>query len=359
MGHGATALVAYFEFRGTGWGPATNATALLNTSYIVSRIEIAGLRKVFGDREVVYRNPRAVPRAFVARRYRAFGTEEELLRWIPTPLLAPAETALFSTAELAKVSAEFLQGAINEDEGIAVRVFSYERDIERKARSATDDDTRRRLTVFNPAWGRTAGDGLSIGVRPTSALAHCYLQLRYYAESSEPSSLRFLRKTGEAEAAVDVELAGLSADENPESLKQAIVDLGPMDAQEHRVSFVRGEECRAAIDSVRVTPNSERAGEVGRVRITSHRPNRIRLQAEMNRPGFVVLSEVYYPGWEALVDRKPVPLLRTDYVLRAIPVPVGSHEIQVQFRSKTLQLGLVIAGLALVAVCWIGLRWRS
>jgi hypothetical protein len=359
MGHGATALVRYFEFRGTGWGPATNATALLNARYIVSRTETAGLRKVFGDREAVYVNPRAVPRAFVAQRYRTFETEGELLGWIPTPMLAPAETALFSTAELAGLPADFLRTAVNEDEGITARVLSYERDSEKRARLATDDDTRRRLTVLHPAWGRTAGDGLSIGVRPSSPLEHCYLALRYFAESSGPSTLRFLRKTGEVESVVEVEVPGLSPGESPEVLKRAVVDLGPMDTQEHRVSYVRGDVCRAAIDSLRVTRNPEPAAEVGRVRIISHRPNRIRLHAEMNRPGFVVLSEVYYPGWEAIVDLKPVPLLRADYVLRAIPVPVGSHEIQMQFRPKALEWGLAIAGLSLAAVCWIGLRWRS
>ncbi|PYV13290.1 MAG: hypothetical protein DMG07_14965, partial [Acidobacteria bacterium] len=61
MGHGATALVDYFALRGTGWGPASNASALLGVRYFPSRVAIAGMEKVF-EAGPVYRNPRALPR---------------------------------------------------------------------------------------------------------------------------------------------------------------------------------------------------------------------------------------------------------------------------------------------------------
>jgi len=66
------------------------------------------------------------------------------------------------------------------------------------------------------------------------------------------------------------------------------------------------------------------------------------------------LSELVYPGWNALVDGKRVPILRADYLLRAIPLPPGDHEVSVQFRPASLLVGSVItlATLAGLAVLW-------
>src|SRR5262249_15444645 len=91
MGHGATALVDYFEFRGTGWGPGSNASALLNIRYIPSPAPVPGMPKVFEGTPAVYRMERGVPRAFVASRFRAFDDGKELLSWLRSPLMAPRQ----------------------------------------------------------------------------------------------------------------------------------------------------------------------------------------------------------------------------------------------------------------------------
>ena len=72
MGYGATGLVDYFDFRGTGWAPTSNASALLNVRYFVSPIPVPGMNKVLDGAQPIYRNVRAVPRAFAVSRYRAF-----------------------------------------------------------------------------------------------------------------------------------------------------------------------------------------------------------------------------------------------------------------------------------------------
>ncbi len=55
------------------------------------------------------------------------------------------------------------------------------------------------------------------------------------------------------------------------------------------------------------------------------------------------LSEVYYPsGWTATLDGKPVDVLRTDYVLRAVEVPAGKHRLEMHFQPETYEAGLII-----------------
>lgn len=59
--------------------------------------------------------------------------------------------------------------------------------------------------------------------------------------------------------------------------------------------------------------------------------------------GVVVFSEIYYPGWVATVDGNETELARVDYVLRAMKVPAGKHEIVMQFRPQSIATTETIA----------------
>jgi len=55
------------------------------------------------------------------------------------------------------------------------------------------------------------------------------------------------------------------------------------------------------------------------------------------------LSEVYYPsGWTATLDGKPVDVLRSDYVLRAVEIPAGKHRLEMHYQPETYQAGLIV-----------------
>ena len=114
MGHSATALVDYMTFRGMGWGPGSNATALLNVRYILSRQELPGMKKVFGDEEAVYFNRRAVPRAFAVSRFHSFGNREEMLGWLRSPLFSPGQSVLLADKDLAKLPPGFIETRLTE-----------------------------------------------------------------------------------------------------------------------------------------------------------------------------------------------------------------------------------------------------
>jgi uncharacterized membrane protein YfhO len=56
-----------------------------------------------------------------------------------------------------------------------------------------------------------------------------------------------------------------------------------------------------------------------------------------------VFSEIYYPGWTATVDGEPVELGRVDYVLRAMNVKPGRHEVVLSFFPKSVNTTETIA----------------
>lgn len=63
-------------------------------------------------------------------------------------------------------------------------------------------------------------------------------------------------------------------------------------------------------------------------------------------PAFLVLSDIYYPGWYASIDGRPTHLFRTNYVLRGVMVPAGGHVVRLEYRPSRLYWGMALTGTA-------------
>lgn len=100
-----------------------------------------------------------------------------------------------------------------------------------------------------------------------------------------------------------------------------------------------------------------KAGVVGAQRFSS---DHWEFAVEATRPALLVLSQMDYPGWQARVDGKSVPVLRANYAFQAIAVPSGRSTVDLRFRPRSLQLGAILSafGLLIVVAC-IGLPWWS
>ncbi len=73
---------------------------------------------------------------------------------------------------------------------------------------------------------------------------------------------------------------------------------------------------------------------------------------------WLILSETYYPGWQATVDGQATPILPVDYLLRAIPLSAGEHTIDMSFHPLSFTIGAFISVLAIGAVI-VGLLWTT
>ena len=84
------------------------------------------------------------------------------------------------------------------------------------------------------------------------------------------------------------------------------------------------------------------------VRWVQREPAHVQLDVALPADGLLVLGEVHYPGWHTYVDGSPVPTLRANLALRAVPVPAGQHRVEMVYRPWTVPAGVVISVLTLV-----------
>ena len=104
-------------------------------------------------------------------------------------------------------------------------------------------------------------------------------------------------------------------------------------------------------------------GSTSVVKLTAYAPNQLTYEVKSVTGGVMVFSEIYYPEWTATVDGKPAEIGRADYVLRALKVDKGQHQVVLTFDPKSVKQTETVAYAAyvvLLLVVFFGLyaEWR-
>ena len=84
--------------------------------------------------------------------------------------------------------------------------------------------------------------------------------------------------------------------------------------------------------------------------IIEYTPNRVVIEADLGAPGYLVLSDTWYPGWTATDNEQPTFVLPANVAFRAVPLSASKHRVVFQFRPPGLWIGAVVS-----ATAWIGL----
>jgi uncharacterized membrane protein YfhO len=103
-----------------------------------------------------------------------------------------------------------------------------------------------------------------------------------------------------------------------------------------------------------VTPATD---SLSSITLTEYKPNYLKYESNSTAPGIAVFSEIYYEkGWRAYIDTKEVPVLRANYVLRALEVPAGKHVVEFRFQPAAYRTGNTITTISswLVLVLVLG-----
>ncbi|CAN5633090.1 YfhO family protein [soil metagenome] len=87
------------------------------------------------------------------------------------------------------------------------------------------------------------------------------------------------------------------------------------------------------------------------IKLTVYDNDIIEYAVNASTPQFAVLSEIYYSrGWKAYADGKEVPILKTDYALRGVPVPANTKKLVLKFEPASYKAGRMVTNIASIAM---------
>jgi len=93
-------------------------------------------------------------------------------------------------------------------------------------------------------------------------------------------------------------------------------------------------------------------------RILEEVPDRLKIEVDAPDTGYLVVNDVYYPGWRASLDGARVSILRANYAFRAVPVPAGRHGVEMWFAPVSLALGAALSMLGVALAAFFACRAR-
>ena len=200
--------------------------------------------------------------------------------------------------------------------------------------------------IFNPL-GLAAYNTYLGGMGPRGSALYNFLNVKYVlAEKGKPPGDARFVPVFNGDPQIDVYL-------NTAALPRAMLIY-------KSIPVTSGEQAWAAIHQPEFDPSREVVVEGGPVlngtpsggTLTVRRldANDIELDATTSAPAYVVLSEVYYPGWRAEVDGRAAKILPANFAFRAVYLEPGAHRVRMFFLPASWTLGLAIS-----AVTWCAL----
>lgn len=117
-----------------------------------------------------------------------------------------------------------------------------------------------------------------------------------------------------------------------ESPNQEIKSIGIIDSKK---TAVIASSDKKYFDGKAVQPDA-----TAYINLTKYQPNELEFKSQSKTPQLAVFSEIYYPhGWKFFIDEKEVPYIKADYLLRAVHVPAGNHDIRMVFEPEVIEKG--------------------
>lgn len=115
----------------------------------------------------------------------------------------------------------------------------------------------------------------------------------------------------------------------------------------------------ALVEESRLAFAAENFDAAGTAEVTRLTSGQVDVRTSATSASFLVMSDIYYPGWDVSIDGQPAKLVLTDYVLRGVVLPAGPHRVRLTFRPTSLWVGAAISGASLIVLAGICIVWRG
>ena len=225
---------------------------------------------------------------------------------------------------------------------------------------AAEADLAKSSSGVSPGWGQTSLAAL-LGVE--------FSILPRALDSEESPADQALKAAGLDPVAADVAVRALPATMPRAWIVHQVQTVPPLGRPDAESLNARSREVLGQIGSVQAArrlaivegdvplDGGRTPGESGpdeSCRIVQYDPQRVVIEARLSRPGLVVLADQFDPDWRLEVQTggaraRPVPVLRTNRVLRGAWMPAGQHRLEYRYRPMSLAWGAAVSMLA-----WLG-----
>ena len=158
----------------------------------------------------------------------------------------------------------------------------------------------------------------------------------------------------------------LAVYENPDPLPRAWLVAGALIAPDEEAVLAAlqepGFEPTEAVVLLREDGHSPVEGSAAQgmdapVSVQAYSENEMVLTANAENAGYLVLSEVWFPGWQATVNGAAAPVLRANHTLRALPVPAGELTVRLWYAPESWERGLTMFGVGILLLAGLCL-WQ-
>ena len=130
---------------------------------------------------------------------------------------------------------------------------------------------------------------------------------------------------------------------------QLLDSVRPASSLAEAVTILRAPDARvgavveASAETVAAWGLTDAPASSRELSLVSYTPERVVIRTRNEQPGFLVLKDAYYPGWQAEVNGEPVEIYPTNVLFRGVPVPAGENEVIFTHRPHTWQTGLLVS----------------
>lgn len=119
----------------------------------------------------------------------------------------------------------------------------------------------------------------------------------------------------------------------------------PAKARDRLLELIRLNDDRHVVLEAATQP----ACATGAVLSIERDTERLTITAESTGEALLVINDAYWPGWEARIDGRAVPVWPADVLVRAVPWPAGRHVLEMRYRPPEVTWGLALTGIGLLA----------
>jgi hypothetical protein len=106
-------------------------------------------------------------------------------------------------------------------------------------------------------------------------------------------------------------------------------------------------------------PQLDHCAAPDQVQLGDYAPERVSIHAVMACTGMVILTDTFYPGWQARVDGRPAAIHEAYGFLRGVVVPAGRHAVEFRYRPRPVWLGVGLSALAALIAAALALTRNS